>query len=58
MSKKDLNKVVGASYEDLNEEDMKQTQGAGDVDPEVATPVLSMVGPIASISVTVIINKK
>ena len=40
MSKKDLNNVVGAAYEDLNAEDMEQVQGAGDIDAETTVPVI------------------
>ena len=42
---KNINQVVGASFEDLNTEDMKQIQGAGDVDAE-AISVLSLSIPI------------
>ena len=42
MSKKELNKVVGSAFEELNAEDMQQTQGAGDVDPEVISNCLTV----------------
>lgn len=45
MSKKDLGKIVGASFEELDTEDMQQTQGAGDVDPEVVSNCLTIVSP-------------
>ena len=50
MSKKDINKVVGAAYEDLNAEDMQQTQGAGDVDAET-TPALATTVVFASAAI-------
>ncbi len=34
--KKKIDQVVGTSFEDLSTEDMKQVQGAGDVDAETA----------------------
>lgn len=42
MAQEDINKVVGDSFEDLKEDEMVQTQGAGDVDPETtpATPAI------------------
>lgn len=46
MGKKDLDKIVGAAYEDLNAEEMQNTQGAGDVDAET-TPVLISVAVTA-----------
>ena len=39
MGKKDLDKIVGAAYEELNTEDMQQVQGAGDVDAETSVVV-------------------
>lgn len=50
MSKKEMDKIVGAAFEELNADDMQQTQGAGDVDAETAaiTPAIS---PICSPSV-------
>lgn len=42
MSKKELDKVVGSAFEELNAEDMQQTQGAGDVDPEVISNCLTL----------------
>lgn len=62
MSKKELDKIVGAAYEDLNTEDMEQTQGAGDVDAEVVsncfpTVSVSTVPATASIvSITIMRN--
>ena len=52
MSKKDLDKIVGASFEELNTEDMQNTQGAGDVDAETM-PVCS---PSAVINTTVVLS--
>ncbi|SFU96273.1 mersacidin family lantibiotic [Butyrivibrio sp. INlla21] len=37
MGEKEINKVVGNSFEELGAEDMQQTQGAGDVNPEVVS---------------------
>ncbi len=34
MSKDKLNKAVGNSFEDLKDEEMEKTQGAGDTDAE------------------------
>lgn len=53
MSKKDLNKVVGAAYEDLNTEEMENTQGAGDVEAEtisvaITTAVASVISGLVS----------
>ena len=49
---KKLNQVVGTSFEELDTEDMKQTQGAGDVDaettPVVLTTAVSLVGALVS----------
>ena len=39
MSKKNLDKIVGVAYEDLDTEDMQQVQGAGDVDAETTVPI-------------------
>ncbi|MEE3494018.1 MAG: lichenicidin A2 family type 2 lantibiotic [Butyrivibrio sp.] len=33
---KKMDQIVGASFEELNTEDMKQVQGAGDVEAETA----------------------
>ena len=46
MSKKELDKIVGAAYEDLNAEDMQQTQGAGDVEAETLS--LAITGAVVS----------
>lgn len=53
MSKKDLDKIVGTSFEDLNTEDMQNTQGGGDVNAETIVTIsnLTLVGPIVSIPV-------
>ncbi|SFU96250.1 lichenicidin A2 family type 2 lantibiotic [Butyrivibrio sp. INlla21] len=53
MSKKKLDQVVGASFEDLNTEDMQNTQGGGDVNAETIVTIsnLTLVGPIVSIPV-------
>ncbi|RKM59699.1 type 2 lantibiotic [Butyrivibrio sp. XB500-5] len=37
MSKDKLNKAVGNSFEDLKDEEMEKTQGAGDTDAETWT---------------------
>ena len=47
MSKKDLNKAVGNSFEDLKDEEMAKTQGAGDTEAETIT--LSVVATAASV---------
>ena len=58
MSKKELDKIVGAAYEDLNAEDMQQSQGAGDVNAEVVSNCLTITPsvvvtnpPILSVSI-------
>ena len=44
MDKK-IDKIVGASFEDLSTEDMKQVQGAGDVEAEtIAVSIISSNG--------------
>ncbi|MBR4831109.1 MAG: lichenicidin A2 family type 2 lantibiotic [Butyrivibrio sp.] len=48
MSKKNIEKIVGAAYEELGAEDMQQIQGAGDVDAETAVPVIVAVATAAS----------
>jgi type 2 lantibiotic (TIGR03893 family) len=56
MEKK-INQVVGASFEELDTEDMKQTQGAGDVDAETTPVVLS--ATVSKVScVSVILTRK
>ena len=41
MSKKDLNKAVGNAFEDLKDEEMAKTQGAGDTEAEtITTPLI------------------
>ena len=57
MGKKELDKIVGAAYEDLEQEDMQQTQGAGDVEaeiyPTIVTPIVNPVSPAGlSLSMT------
>ena len=47
-----LNQVVGASFEEMDTEDMKKTQGAGDVDAET-TPTM-LVSVVATATVTAI----
>ena len=44
---KKINQVVGTSFEDLDTDDMEQTQGAGDVDAET-TPLLVTAAAVAS----------
>lgn len=53
MSEKKMDQVVGASFEDLNTEDMQNTQGGGDVNAETIVTIsnLTLVGPIVSIPV-------
>lgn len=53
MSEKKMDQVVGASFEDLNTEDMQNTQGGGDVNGETIVTIsnLTLVGPIVSIPV-------
>ena len=36
MEKDTIDQIVGASFENLDTEDMEQVQGAGDVDAETA----------------------
>lgn len=62
MGEKKLDKVVGSAFEELNAEDMQQTQGAGDVDPEIyptiVTPIVNPVSPAGlSIQVSVTLKK-
>lgn len=45
MEENKFNKVVGNTFEELNAEDMQNTQGAGDVDPEVVSNCLTIVSP-------------
>lgn len=45
MGENKFNKVVGNTFEELNAEDMQNTQGAGDVDPEVVSNCLTIVSP-------------
>lgn len=50
---KKLNQVVGASFEEMDTEDMKKTQGAGDVDAETTPVVLvSVVATTVSAAVS------
>ncbi len=48
MGKKDLDKIVGAAYEELDADDMKNIQGAGDVEAETAVPVIVTIATAAS----------
>ncbi|SFU96325.1 mersacidin family lantibiotic [Butyrivibrio sp. INlla21] len=41
MAQEKINEVVGESFEDLKEDEMLQTQGAGDVDAET-TPAITV----------------
>ena len=43
MSKKDLNKTVGNSFEDLKDEEMAKTQGAGDTEAETLSALMKTV---------------
>lgn len=47
MGKKELDKIVGEAYEDLNAEDMQNTQGAGDVEAETLS--IAITGAVASV---------
>ncbi|RKM59700.1 type 2 lantibiotic [Butyrivibrio sp. XB500-5] len=58
MAKDKLNKVVGNSFEDLKDDDMKKTQGAGDTNAETTPVVLSAIyGIPAVISIIASTNK-
>ena len=48
MGKKDLDKIVGAAFEELDVDDMQQVQGAGDVEAETTVPLSVAVATIAS----------
>ena len=39
MGKDNIDQIVGASFENLDTEDMEQVQGAGDVDAETAVMI-------------------
>jgi len=54
---KKLNQVVGASFEEMDTEDMKKTQGAGDVDAETTPVVLVSVVATAAVSAAVSAKK-
>ncbi|MBR4831106.1 MAG: lichenicidin A2 family type 2 lantibiotic [Butyrivibrio sp.] len=59
MGEKELDKVVGSAFEELNAEDMQQTQGAGDVDPEILPSIVTpMYNPVqvspAALSIQVV----
>ncbi len=57
MGKKDVDKIVGAAYEDLNAEEMQNTQGAGDVDAETTPVIISVAVSAATGIVSAIKNK-
>ncbi|MCR4567492.1 MAG: lichenicidin A2 family type 2 lantibiotic [Pseudobutyrivibrio sp.] len=44
---KNLDQVIGGSFEELNTEDMEQAQGAGDVNAETV-PIAVSIATIAS----------
>ena len=48
MGENKFNKVVGNTFEELNTEDMQNTQGAGDVDPEVVANCLTITRSIVA----------
>ncbi len=43
MSKENLNKVVGNSFEDLKDVDMANIQGAGDTDAETLSSIVKTI---------------
>ena len=57
MAKDKLNKVVGNSYEDLKDDDMKKTQGAGDTNAETTPVVLSAIYGIPAVISIIASNK-
>jgi len=54
---KKLNQVVGASFEEMDAEDMKKTQGAGDVDAET-TPAVVTATVISAVSAALTAKKR
>ncbi len=49
---KKINQVVGTSFEDLDTDDMEQTQGAGDVDAETTPAISFITSAVASVVVS------
>ena len=56
MAKDKLNKVVGNSFEDLKDEEMKKTQGAGDTDAETLDLLKSAIMPPSPLSLDAFLN--
>ncbi|MEE3494017.1 MAG: lichenicidin A2 family type 2 lantibiotic [Butyrivibrio sp.] len=56
MGKDNIDQVVGASFENLNAEDMEQVQGAGDVDAETVTVIAPIGPPITPVVVSKILR--
>ncbi len=59
MAKEKMNKVVGNSFENLKEDDMKKAQGAGDTEAEIFAVIsrrLTISGPLQTASVTLSLN--
>ena len=56
MAKDKLNKVVGNSFEDLKDEEMKKTQGAGDTDAETHGLLKSAIMPPSPLSLDAFLN--
>ena len=48
MAKEKQNKLVGNTFEDLKENEMAKTQGAGDTDAETWSAVLSVIQSVAT----------
>ena len=47
-NEKNMEKVVGAAFEDMNVEEMENIQGAGDVDAETLPTIIVATGPIST----------
>ncbi|SFU96265.1 lichenicidin A2 family type 2 lantibiotic [Butyrivibrio sp. INlla21] len=56
MGKKKLDQIVGTSFEDLNTEDMQNTQGAGDVDAETTPVIMPICSPSAVVNPTLALS--
>ena len=50
-NEKNMEKVVGVAFEDMNVEEMENIQGAGDVEAETIPVILSAIASGAALSV-------
>ncbi len=58
MAKDKLNKAVGNSFEDLNDEEMINNQGAGDTQAETLDVLKTMPSPPPTLDVFLGLTKK